>query len=507
MILGHIPGDGNAADSVTNARTGANDTLDGLFRRAGVRHADIIALADPPDRHTIDGVEARWFTFAEADRVVSAIAATLRRFDLPADSVVAYQLPNTVENVLTLLGILRAGMIAAPLPLLWRKADIVGALTPVGAKVLIATSRVGSYTASETAMQSAADLFPVRFVCGWGERLSDGIVPLDPLLSATDVATVPAPRRDGDAGRHVAAITWEITAHGPAPVARSHAELIAAAPPLAASDGASTSILSAMPPTSFAGLALTLVPWLQRGGTLHLHHGFDPETFIMQAGERHCDTLIVPGPLLEPLSDTGFFALPDIRQVVALWRAPEALDSAAAWTESLHLIDATCFGELGIAYGTRERGARPSPLRSGAALRLSRTDDGLLALSGPMLPAHDLAPSATEGVPRLDRRFGGVIGTGYRCRFEPRDNSVTVTAPPSDLVGIGGYRLTRSEIETTASLFGADATIAVLPNQLTGQRLAGAADDRDTVQALLAEQGAHALLAGAFGPQTAAEAA
>jgi hypothetical protein len=502
-----ILGDGKAADGAAHARAGANETLDGLFRRAGVRHADLIALADPPDRHAIDGVEARWFTFAEADRVVSAIAAQLRRFDLPADTVVAYQLPNTVETVLTFLGILRAGMIAAPLPLLWRKADIVAALAPVGAKVLITANRAGAYPAAETAMQAAADLFPVRFVCGFGDGLPDGIVPLDALLAAAEAEAVPAPTRESDAGRHVAAITWEITARGPVPVARSHAELIAAAPPLAAGD-ATLSLLSATPPTSFAGIALTLLPWLARGGTLHLHHGFEPETFVLQAGERHCDTVVVPGPLLAPLSDAAFFSLPDIRQVVALWRAPEMLGSAAPWHETPALIDAACFGELGLACAARPRGEAPAPLRSSPALRLSRTDDGMLALSGAMVPAHDLGAPADD-LPRLDRRFGGIVATGYRCRFEPRDGSVTVTvtAPPPDLVGIGGYRLARSEIETTVGLFGADATVAVLPNGLTGQRLAGAADDPDTVRALLAEQGTHALLAAAFGPPNGAAAA
>jgi hypothetical protein len=139
-------------------------------------------------------------------------------------------------------------------------------------------------------------------------------------------------------------------------------------------------------------------------------------------------------------------------------------------------------------------------------LRLSRNDDGVLALSGAMLPSGDLAPATpADDMPRLDRRFGDVVATGYRCRFEPRDESVTVTAPPPDLVAIGGYRLARSEIETTASLFG-DTTIAVLPNALTGQRLAGMAEDGETVAALLAEQGTHALMTGAFGPQNSAEA-
>ena len=53
--------------------------------------------------------------------MISAIAARLRALGLHTDAVVGVQLPNTVESVLTILGVLRAGMIAAPLPLLWRR--------------------------------------------------------------------------------------------------------------------------------------------------------------------------------------------------------------------------------------------------------------------------------------------------------------------------------------------------------------------------------------------------
>ncbi|MGE0564404.1 MAG: AMP-binding protein [Pseudolabrys sp.] len=488
------------------ATTSPLGTLDGLFRRAGVRHADVIALADPPNRETIDGVAARWFTYSEADRAISAIAATLRELDLPADTIVAYQLPNTVENVLTFLGILRAGMIAAPLPLLWRKADIVGALTLVGAKVFVTSSRVDGYAAADTAMQAAADLFQIRFVCGFGDKLSDGIVPLDPLLSAVKTATVPALQRAGDPSAHIAVITWETTERGPVPVARSHAELLAAAPPLAET-GNLFSLLSATPPTSFAGIALTLVPWLIRGGTLHLHHGFTPEAFAAQASDLHCETVIVPGPLVGPLLETDLFGLPDLRQIVALWRAPETLASATPWTGTPRLIDATAFGELGLAYAARSRGARPAGLASTSALEVSRAEDGTLILRGTMTPAHDFPPGPPqEGVPHLARRPGGILDTGYRCRSEPQGGLV-VTAPPPGIVGIGGYRLARNEIDTTASLFGSDTAIAVLPSPLTGQRLAGASDDRETVHALLTEQGSNALLAGAFAPLPDARAA
>src|SRR6476469_5744874 len=107
MILGETP---------SAASTAA--TLDDLFRRAGVRHPD--ALADPPNRQNFTDGIPRALSFAQADRAISAIAARLRGLGLQTDSAVAIQLPNIVESIVAFLGVLRAGMIPLPLPLLWR---------------------------------------------------------------------------------------------------------------------------------------------------------------------------------------------------------------------------------------------------------------------------------------------------------------------------------------------------------------------------------------------------
>src|SRR5262245_55899127 len=110
---------------------GGRATLDDVFRRAVAQRPDAVALADPPNRKAFtDGAPLR-LTYAEVDYFVSAMAARLRQLDLPLDSVVALQLPNTVEAVIALLGVLRAGMIPALVPLLWRQADAVRALSRV----------------------------------------------------------------------------------------------------------------------------------------------------------------------------------------------------------------------------------------------------------------------------------------------------------------------------------------------------------------------------------------
>jgi len=86
-------------------------TLDELFRAAVARSPERLALVDPADRYRFTDGPVRRLTYKEADRVVSAIARRLLDCGLPANAIVAIQLPNVVESVLVLLGVLRAGLI------------------------------------------------------------------------------------------------------------------------------------------------------------------------------------------------------------------------------------------------------------------------------------------------------------------------------------------------------------------------------------------------------------
>jgi acyl-CoA synthetase (AMP-forming)/AMP-acid ligase II len=124
---------------------GTAATLDDLFRRAGVRHPDALALADPPNRESFADNAPRTLSFAQTDRAISAFATRLRGLGLQTDSVVAIHLPNTVESIVAFMGVLRAGMIAVPLPVLWRQAEIAAALTRVGAKAIVTCSRIGTF--------------------------------------------------------------------------------------------------------------------------------------------------------------------------------------------------------------------------------------------------------------------------------------------------------------------------------------------------------------------------
>src|SRR5438094_8531618 len=79
------------------ARSGGGATLDALFRQAVLRRPDAVALVDPPDRARVTDGAPRRLTYAQADRMVSAIAGRLRRVRLATDAIVGLQSANTVD--------------------------------------------------------------------------------------------------------------------------------------------------------------------------------------------------------------------------------------------------------------------------------------------------------------------------------------------------------------------------------------------------------------------------
>lgn len=500
LILGGMHQDtgGDAAGNRT--------TLDALFRRAALRGVSAVALADAPNRDSFTDGTPRKLTYAQTDRAISAFAAQLRRLGLQTDTVVALQLPNTVESVIALLGVVRAGMIAAPLPLLWRKRDIVSALRPLGAKMLVTSSRIGSAAHGEIAMQAAAELFPVRYVCAFGSDLPDGIVPLDDIFSSASVDAGQTPVREGEAADHVSVVTFEETADGIRAVARSQRQLIAGGLGPFQENGAIVNgkLLSAIPLGSFAGLSLTLMPWLMGGGTLSLHHAFDPEAFALQAREHEGGTVMLPGPALRALTKANSQCRP--ASIVALWRSPDRLASEAKWNAAVKLIDVACFGETGLIAAARGADHMPRPIPAGAAgivIETSRSTSGTLMLRGPMVPASAFPPGIQEnGAQHFAIDDQGFADTGYPCRVE--NGRIVLISPPAGVTCVGGYRLHQTSFDSAVAAIDTGATIVALPDAVLGQRLAGSTNDSDAMMAEMQARGLNALIAGAFARQKAA---
>jgi hypothetical protein len=512
VILGEI--NGQSAPTGVGGRA----TLDDLFRRAAERRPDAIALIDPPDRERVTDGAQRSLTYAQADHVISAIAGRLRRIGVRSDAIVGLQLANTVECVLTFLAVLRAGMIAMPLPLLWRSAEITQALSRAGASALIVSGRVGGHDQLEDALHAAVETFHLRFVCGFGHTVPDGVVALGDLFTAETLDPLPpAPERPYPPGpaAHLAAITWDVGADGAIPVARSHAELATGglAVLLESRLRQDATILTTLTLSSFAGLSTALLPWLLVGGTLALHHPFDAESFVDQQRSIDLDAVALPGPLVHHLVEAGALTVgAGISSVLAVWPAPDRLARAPAWQDATtDMIDVQVFGEIGLIAARRGVGGRagvipfgpitvPRGSKGGVIVgEVRATPHGTVALRGPMVPRFAFPPGVERTkLPQLKAGSTGFVDTGFTCWSDQGGAPLVVTAPPPGMVSVGGYRFLMRELQDAVAQVDIAATLAALPDAMTGHRLAGAAADAAGMRRALAGRGANPLLVNAF---------
>ncbi len=492
-------------------QTSTSPTLDGLFRRILARKPDAMALLDPLNKQRITGRPPKGLTFAQADRAISALAAHFIEAGLPANSVVAVQLPNTVEFMLTVLAAHRAGLVVALLPQLWRQAELTMALNRTGARAIVTTAKIDGVSHAELAMNAAAEAFSIRHVCGFGSELPEGMASLDLALSGQSATTRTVPQD----GRRAAIISFDITAEGVVPVPRTHLNLIAGGLALSLeSDLPQGAILmSAFAPSSFAGLTSSLVLWLLSGGTLALHHPFDGDLLCQQINEHSCDTLIAPAQLVTRLGEIDLPSrLPTLRHVAGLWRAPEQVASSAPWSsQQATLTDVYLFGEAGLFAARRASdgtaaailpGPQSAPrgaAGSSIACEILLTPKGTLGLRGPMVTAAAYAPPAPVSdslvAQQPPRDF---VDTGYAARLDRSTGAVCITAPPSGLMAVGGYRFLSQDLQEWARRLGQGALLTALPDRLCGHRLAGRAKDNTRAREALAELGLNPLMVEAF---------
>ncbi|RKE73488.1 AMP-binding protein [Pseudorhodoplanes sinuspersici] len=495
-----------AGRSVRSAAT----TIDSLFRANAARRPDADAVIDSPDRERVIGQPPRHLTYAQADRAVEAIATRLRQIGLPAGTVVGLQMPNIVESVLTLLAITRAGMVPAPLPLLWRRADCVAALSRAGARAIITYGHVDDMDHAQLALGIAAELFPIRVVCGFGCGRVDGIVPFDDCLSA-DIESTHELDVSLSESSPAAAITFDMTADGPVAVLRDHAQLLAGGVLVQhrATIQPRAAIVSTIPATSFAGLATSFVPWLLCTGTLILHHPFDPDALARQIAEHDGNILVVPDALLLPLTQSETLdTTRSLKSIIALWRSPDRVAASSQWpADAPNLVDVAAFGEAGLLASVRAANGRAAPWPTGNIVvaenghditlgRVAQTVTGTLGLGG-LLAASPLRLYDPEPTEAPDTG-ADLVDTGYSCRLTPNDETLVITASPVGLVNVGGYRFAMHDLQLHVRDIDDNGVIAAFPHALTGYRLAGHATNSEVVRAKLEESGSNPLISHAF---------
>ncbi|WP_024513241.1 class I adenylate-forming enzyme family protein [Bradyrhizobium sp. ARR65] len=493
----------------------ASPTLDVLFQRILARKPETLALIDPPNKQRITGQAPRALTYAEADRAISALAAHFTEAGLPSHSVIAVQLPNTIEFMLTVLAAHRAGLVVALLPQLWRQADLVAALNRTSARAIVTASRIDGVLHSDLAMNAAAEVFSIRHVCGFGSDLPEGMASLDQAMARDAMPT----RNAIQDGRKAAIISFDMTADGFRAVPRPHFSLIAGglAISLESDVPQGAIIMSAFAPGSFAGLAASMVSWLLSGATLALHHPFDGDVLEQQIIAHRCDTLIAPAQLALRLGELDLASrLPSLRRVIGLWRAPEQVASSPAWTaQQTSMTDVYLFGEAGLFGARRTEEGTPAPIKPGLhgarrelaghsiAGEILLTPKGTLGLRGPMVTVAAYAPPPPPSDSLVAQPPRDYVDTEYAARIDRQSGAICVTAPPSGIMTVGGYRFLSQDLQEWSKRLGQGALLTALPDRLSGHRLAGRAQDNARAREALTELGLNPLMVEAFRDRTA----
>jgi hypothetical protein len=359
-------------------------------------------------------------------------------------------------------------------------------------------------------MHAAAEAFSIRHVYGFGTELPEGMASLDDVV-AREPGTTRSVIQDG---RKAAMISFDVTPEGFRPVPRPHFSLIAGglAMSLEADIAQGATVMSAFTPMSFAGLASSLAVWLLCGGTLALHHPFDSEALELQINEQGCDVLIVPAPLAFRLGDADLAArMPTLRNVVGLWRAPEQVMASEAWTAPhAPLTDIYLFGEAGLFGARRGEDGVPVPVMPGphgarreqpgspVAGEILLTPKGTLGLRGPMVPIAAYAPPQPVGDTLTAQPPRDHVDTGYAARLDRQSGAICITAPPSGIMAVGGYRFLSNDLQEWARRLGQGALLTALPDRLSGHRLAGRAQDNARAREALNELGLNPLMVEAF---------
>jgi hypothetical protein len=453
-----------------------NVALDALFRRNAVARGDLCALRD------LDGTS---LTYTQTANAVANAAEQIATLGLPPRSMIALLLPNGRELAVALLAVMRCGHIPVPMPVAWRKSDLVRACREAEASALIATANFSAEQLPELAAEVAIEVFELSFPCAFGSPLPDGLLPLtfntlrEPLL-----ANAPLSQASG-AGIG----TLQPSSGGVSFVLHSDEELLAAGlgAMLAGDIRGGDKIVSAISFTTFAGLAAALVPWLLCSGTLTLlpdlpANGaldFDKNTHLI-ASAGGLATFAASAPSAIASAFAVHFA-----SVQPLTAFP-ALNTNT-------LVDVITLGEVcAVALPRRERGIAASlplgPIHAGntgagsPVILETHLHNGRLQVRGAMVPQDAIR----------DQEW---LDTGYGA--EARDADFLHVSAPHDLIAIGALRFNFSDLERRIRSAALVSDVRVVQDQILGAKLVVTAERPAETSQALSDAGLPRIIANA----------
>jgi cyclohexanecarboxylate-CoA ligase len=143
-----------------------------------------------PERTAIQGGGAK-ISFAGLQAQVDELAGGLASLELGHGDVIAVQLPNTVEFILSFLAITRIGGVMQTIHLPYRAAELEGLLAHSGARAVICLAEFKEYALAKTHAELRDKLPNLEFVVAFG-------APVDGTMSFNDFYGIDMPPPDAN---------------------------------------------------------------------------------------------------------------------------------------------------------------------------------------------------------------------------------------------------------------------------------------------------------------------
>jgi mycobactin salicyl-AMP ligase len=271
----------------------AHLTLDTLTETAARARPDRRSFADSSDIGAWSDLPGCELTSRMLFDAAQDVARKVMTLGLNKGDTVLVAMPNLVQGIATVLGLIMAGFVPCPVSVVSSAQDMQDAAEAAGARAIITVNRYASFLPAETARHAASRYYGIRFVCAFGPNLGGGVISLDcwkqdelwsgPLNASapTDIALITLDRFDG---QHTAYF-------------RTHAQLISDALALSAISGLTGrgSILATFAPVSAAGFVSTVVAPLISGARVTLHGPFDVDVLRRQIAVSPESLVVMPG--------------------------------------------------------------------------------------------------------------------------------------------------------------------------------------------------------------------
>ena len=463
-------------------------TLNQLVADAVAAHPDAEALVDAPNRESFFTGEPQRLTWAQLDLAINSVAAALQSAGVGVGNAVGIQLPNSVELPITILACLRIGAVATPFPIQHREHELRHGFQASGARHLVTAARPDRDDVLETSM-SVLDEFDASMLT-FGDQTIAG-------ATSIHLGTDDGPQLEPHVATKsdVATICWTSGTTGlPKGVPRTHGMWLASSNvQVTELDLASDErILCPFPVVNMAGIGGMLVPWLQTGSALLLHHPIDLPVFLGQISSEAITYTVAPPPLLNMLlRNDAMLDTVDLSHIrkISSGSAPLAPWMVEGWQErGIEIVNifgsnegaAMLSTKANVPDATERARFFPKPTREGIETRLVDIDSGQeitepgahgeLRFAGPTIFSGYLNSDGAE----FDAQ--GYYRTGDIFEIADSDNPATLyrfVDRAKDIIIRGGMNISAAEIETLVSSHDAVTECAVVayPDDDLGERV------------------------------------